>query len=152
MKVQKLVVHHSASKQSTTKKADIAKWHKERGFSQISYHKIIEGNGVIVNSRSENIQGAHAKGANQGSLGVCVVGNFEKEIPSQEQIYSLISVLTVWCEEHSLNSKDIYGHFNVPGGNTATSCPGKNLKSQLADIKQRVNQKFKVTTQTGEQG
>ena len=143
MKVQKLVAHHSASKQSATKKADIAKWHKERGFSQIGYHKIIEGNGTIVNGRFENIQGAHAKGVNQGSLGVCVVGDFEKETPSQAQISSLVSVLTGWCKAHGLNSKNIYGHFNVPGVSTATSCPGKNLKSQLAVIKQKVGQKLK---------
>ncbi len=143
MKVQKLVIHHSASNRATTKKADIARWHKERGFSQIGYHKIIEGNGAIVNGRSENIQGAHAKGANQGSLGVCVVGNFENEIPTQAQINGLISVLTTWCNAHSLNSKNIYGHFNVPGGSTTTSCPGKNLKSKLATIKPKVDQQLK---------
>jgi len=93
MKVHKLVVHHSASNKATTKKSDIAKWHKERGFSQIGYHKIIEGNGTIVNGRSENIQGAHAKGVNQGSLGVCVVGDFEKETPVR--IYMGISMFLV---------------------------------------------------------
>ncbi len=62
MKTQKLVVHHSASNKATTKKIDIDKWHKERGFSQIGYHKVIEANGAIVNGRSEKIQGAHAKG------------------------------------------------------------------------------------------
>ncbi len=116
---------------------------KKRGFSQNWLSQDYRGNGAIVNGRPENIQGAHAKGVSQGSLGVCVVGDFEKETPSQAQISSLVSVLTGWCKAHGLNSKNIYGYFNVPGGSTATSCPGKNLKSQLAVIKQKVGQKLK---------
>jgi hypothetical protein len=58
MKVTKIVVHHSASDRKTTTKKDIEKWHKDRGFSQIGYHKIIEGTGMIKKGRSELIQGA----------------------------------------------------------------------------------------------
>lgn len=144
MKISKLVVHHSASKAATTKKADLERWHKERGFSQIGYHKVIEANGGIVEGRPELTQGAHAQGANMGSLGVCVVGNFETESPAQAQIASLVKVLTEWCKTHKLNSTKIYGHFNVPGGTTETSCPGKNLKSQLSIIKQKVTQNLKT--------
>jgi len=138
MKIQKLVVHHSASNSVITKKSDIERWHKQRGFSQIGYHKVIEGNGNIVDGRPETTQGAHAKGANQSSLGVCVVGNFEKEIPSAAQVTALISVLTDWCKAHKLKTTNIYGHFNVLGGGTKTSCPGKNLISRLTIVKQKV--------------
>ena len=138
MKIQKLVVHHSASNIVTTKKADIERWHKQRGFSQIGYHKIIEGNGNIVNGRPETTQGAHAKGANQASLGVCVIGDFEKDVPSSDQIAGLVSVLTDWCKKHKLDTTSIYGHYNVLGGSTKTICPGKNLISRLPIVKQKV--------------
>ena len=138
MKITKLVVHHSASNSVTTKKSDIERWHIQRGFAEIGYHKVIEQNGTIVNGRAETKQGAHAKGANNASLGVCVVGNFEKEIPTTAQINSLVSVLTAWCKDNKLNATHIYGHFNVLGGSTKTSCPGKNLKIQLPIIKQKV--------------
>ena len=143
MKIQKLVVHHSASDSATTKKADIEKWHKQRGFSQIGYHKVIEGNGNIVDGRSETVQGAHALGANHASLGVCVTGNFETSAPSAKQINALVTVLTGWCKAHKLNATSIHGHFNVPVGSTKTSCPGKNLKSQLVTIKQKVTVNLK---------
>ncbi len=138
MKIQKLVVHHSASNSVTTKKADIERWHIQRGFSQIGYHKIIEGKGNIVNGRPETTQGAHAKGANQASLGVCVIGNFEKDVPTSNQVEALISVLTDWCKKHKLDTTSIYGHYNVPGGSTKTSCPGKNLINRLPIVKQKV--------------
>ncbi len=138
MIIKKLVVHHSASKKDTTKKTDIDEWHKQRGFSQIGYHKVVESDGKIVTGRPERQQGAHAKGVNHKSLGVCVVGNFENEAPSEIQIRSVIKVLVEWCRKYELTSTDIYGHKNVPGGSTKTSCPGKNLVFVLPRIKRKV--------------
>jgi N-acetylmuramoyl-L-alanine amidase len=142
MKVEWLVVHHSASDRATTTKEDIEKWHRDRGFSQIGYHKVIEGDGAIKDGRPESIAGAHAKGANNESLGVCVCGNFEEETPMAAQVDALKQVLTQWCKDHSLDESSIYGHFNVPGGETATACPGKNMKAILGSIKTAVRERL----------
>ncbi len=138
MKIRKLIVHHSASNSVTTKKVDIEMWHKQRGFSQIGYRKIIEGKGNIVDGRPETTQGAHTRGANQASLGVCVIGDFERNVPSSRQIAALISVLTDWCKKYKIDTTNIYGHYNTPGGNTKTSCPGKNIINRLPIVKQKV--------------
>ncbi len=53
MIIKKLVVYHSASAKATTQKSDIDAWHKQRGFSQIGYHKVVESNGKSVSGRSE---------------------------------------------------------------------------------------------------
>ena len=143
MKIIKLVVHHSASSRVKTTKKDIEEWHKKRGFNGIGYHKVIEGSGNVVDGRSESTQGAHAKGANQGSLGVCVVGNFEKETPTEKQVASLANVLTKWCQDYGLDEKKIFGHYNVPNGTTKTACPGEQLKFKLPTIKLNVQKKLK---------
>lgn len=39
--INKLVVHHSASSSVTTKRSDLERWHKERGFLDIGYHKVV---------------------------------------------------------------------------------------------------------------
>lgn len=49
MAIKKLIVHHSGSPISSTAVDDISNWHKERGFSQIGYHKIIEKIRIIQN-------------------------------------------------------------------------------------------------------
>jgi N-acetylmuramoyl-L-alanine amidase len=82
MRVNKLVVHHSASLRATTTRDMIEEWHLQRGFKSIGYHKVIEADGAIKDGRSEEKMGAHALGANANSLGVCVVGNFEHEEPT----------------------------------------------------------------------
>lgn len=142
MNVTKLVVHHSASARKTTKKSDIEGWHKAEGFSEIGYHKVVEGNGTKKEGRSESKMGAHAAGANSGSLGVCVCGNFETEQPAAIQITALVEILSKWCQDHDLDETKIYGHCNVPGGTTTTDCPGKNLKSKLPTIRQRVKEEL----------
>ncbi|MEM6472173.1 MAG: D-Ala-D-Ala carboxypeptidase family metallohydrolase [Planctomycetota bacterium] len=149
MNVTKLVVHHSASPRDTTTVADVSRWHRERGFSQIGYHQLILSNGTVQAGRPESIMGAHALGANQNSLGVCLMGNFENETPTAAQISSLVSVLQRWTREHRLPTTSIYGHFDVPGGKTATACPGRNLKSQMQNVKLQVGQnapKFTLET------
>jgi len=141
MNVNKIIVHHSASAKSTTK-SDIEKWHKERGFAGIGYHMVIGANGTKEEGRSSSKAGAHAKGTNSDSLGICVTGNFETEAPDTKQVDALTEVLIRWCKEYKLKETDIYGHYNAPGGTTATSCPGKNLKSKLNQIKLDVKAKL----------
>lgn len=138
MQVAKLVVHHSASERSKTTFKDIEQWHKKRGFAQIGYHQVIEGDGVIKNGRPESMAGAHAKGANHDSLGVCVIGDFEKEMPNTPQMDALIKLLSRWCVENNLDPSKIYGHFEVPGGTTPTLCPGNKMKLQLHSIRTKV--------------
>lgn len=135
MKVNKLVVHHSATNAVTTTVSSIKSGHLKRGYRDIGYHKVILWNGDIKDGRSESKQGAHAKGANVGSLGVCLTGNFEKETPSKEQKESLVKLLTRWCKEDDLTTESIYSHSDTPGAITATLCCGKNLKSELPKIK-----------------
>lgn len=143
--IDKLVVHHSASSSVTTKKSDLERWRKERGFLEIGYHKVIERDGKVADGRDEGNEGAHARGANSHSLGVCVVGDLEVEIPTSAQIAALESVLVHWCRQYGLTDAHIYGHTNVPGGTTNTLCPGKNLASRLPIVKANIRAALKKT-------
>lgn len=133
--ITKVLIHHSASNSVTTKKADLERWHKARGFLEIGYHKVIERDGAVVAGRAESSEGAHAKGANTYSLGVCVVGDFETEAPTSEQLTSL---LIDWCTTYGTADKDIHGHGAVPGGTTATACPGQHLAARLSEIRAKI--------------
>jgi hypothetical protein len=69
--------------------SQIDEWHKARGWSGVGYHWVIRRTGVIEPGRSETAIGAHCKGQNTNSLGVCLVGR-GKFTP--EQIESLLSL------------------------------------------------------------
>jgi len=70
----KLIVHHSASPLSTTWR-NIEGWHLDRGFEGIGYHAVLQADLSWYYARPLWVFGAHDKGENRDSIGVCVVGN-----------------------------------------------------------------------------
>lgn len=54
--------------------AEIASWHRKRGFSDCGYHFIIRRNGCIEIGRPIEKVGAHCKHHNLTSIGICLVG------------------------------------------------------------------------------
>lgn len=54
--------------------AEIDQWHKQQGWDGIGYHKVIRRDGTIEDGRPLGAQGAHAKGYNSTTIGVCMVG------------------------------------------------------------------------------
>ena len=49
--------------------------HLDNGWDGIGYHKVILRSGIIENGRPEFWIGAHVKGLNKSSLGVCLIGS-----------------------------------------------------------------------------
>lgn len=78
-KIKYIVVHCSATKEGKNfKAADIERWHKERGFETIGYHYVVDLDGLIERGRPIRYQGAHVKGYNSVSIGVCYIGGLSK--------------------------------------------------------------------------
>jgi N-acetylmuramoyl-L-alanine amidase len=70
-----IVVHCTASRNGKARPvAAIEADHRARGFSSIGYHYVIQPDGHVDVGRDEEQPGAHAKGFNAHSLGVCLVG------------------------------------------------------------------------------
>lgn len=86
--VDKLIVHCSDSDHlSHDNYETIKKWHvDERGFNDVGYHFMIFKNGAIKKCRPLYKPGAHCKGQNKNSIGVCVTGKNEF---SKDQFISL---------------------------------------------------------------
>ena len=80
-----IVIHCSATKPSM----DIgAAWidaeHKKRGWSGIGYHKVITRSGAVEDGREIQDVGAHTKGHNFESVGVCMVGGINEKTGEPE--------------------------------------------------------------------
>ncbi len=74
--IKYIVVHAADTKPSMDIGVkEIRKWHvSERGFSDIGYHFVIRRNGNIETGRPLDIPGAHVRGYNYTSWGICLVG------------------------------------------------------------------------------
>lgn len=105
----------------------VKKWHiDERGFKDIGYHYFIDKKGVVHKGREEDKVGAHCKGHNSNSLGVCLSGR--KEF-TESQFKALEVLLIDICSRHDLEKKDILAHCDLDANKT---CPNFDLHSWLS--------------------
>ena len=115
--IDTIVLHHAEASSCTAK--DIHWWHICRGYSGIGYHYFINKKGEIFKGRPDNTVGAHAKGFNSTSIGICFEGRLNKEIMPQAQLQAgkeLVEYL-----KNKYNIKKIKKHSDL----MATDCPGK---------------------------
>ena len=121
-KIKLLVVHCSDTDDNQKLTAvDLHKMHLNFGWDGIGYHKIINRSGKIEKGRPEYWIGAHVKGKNKISLGVCLIGrnNF-----TTKQFLSLEKILRKWKSLHP--EAKIVGHRDT--GNTDKTCPNFDVK------------------------
>lgn len=78
--INRIIVHCSATKPSMDIGVeDIRRWHIDRGWSDIGYHWVITRDGTVEKGRSEKVAGAHARGHNQDSIAICLVGGINED-------------------------------------------------------------------------
>jgi LysM repeat protein len=131
-----IVIHHAAHSSATVDA--IHRWHLEEGFRGFGYHFLITKKGQIYRGRPKNTIGAHCKGYNKSSLGICLQGNFEVEKVSKTQLEALIELCQYLCSKYSICT--IKGHREL----RSTSCPGQNFP--LAEVKKVVFSSFDTYT------
>ncbi len=113
--IDTVIIHCSATKPSQDIGVqEIRRWHiEENGFFDVGYHFVIRRDGSIENGRPLEKIGAHCKGRNQTSLGICLVGGLSEEMKSEnnfthEQMESLKVLIKHLKAKFSLEG--IYGH------------------------------------------
>ncbi|KMK50595.1 N-acetylmuramoyl-L-alanine amidase [[Actinobacillus] muris] len=96
--ILKIVIHCSATRngkllrtRSQTAAQVIDGWHKQRGFNRsqhairsanshlkhIGYHYVIDTDGKVESGRQVGETGAHVRGHNRNSLGICLIGGID---------------------------------------------------------------------------
>lgn len=139
--VTTIFVHCSATRPEwmqaqplAAKVAELTRWHKERRFSTIGYHWIIDRDGSVAPGRPETESGAHVQGHNSGSIGICLIGGhgssendpFSRNFtPEQDmKLRELIEDI-----KKRADIKRVRGHNEV----AAKACPGFNVSRWLAN-------------------
>jgi len=134
--INEIIIHHSASEYGD---ADlIRKWHVEdNGWDDIGYHYVIcnaypsyesfaakipvpRADGTLQNGRPVQVPGAHAKGHNSHSLGICLIGNSSF---TGMQLFTLENLLTDL--KKSFPNARILGHCEV--NERKPTCPSLSM-------------------------
>lgn len=133
-KVNKVVLHHAAhtfTKRQLSKPkwiiSQIGEWHKRRGFSEIGYHFLIIS-GRSYSCRDLDKQGAHCKGENKDSIGICIADNLETRGPKLQDIEALKKTM-LYLNSIYDKTLPLYPHYAF----RATVCPGPYTMKYATD-------------------
>lgn len=110
---------------------EIRRWHVDgNGWSDIGYHYVIRRSGELELGRPVAKMGAHAKGHNGDSIGICMVGgiseNGDPDANFTAHQYHELEELNESLSRH-FPITDTVGHRDI----SAKSCPCFDVKSFL---------------------
>ena len=161
--VNKIIIHCSASTNGNSLLAGSLKdgnlvtpvqvidgWHRTRGFKRdvifrkrqnpsltsIGYHFVVYTDGTIVTGRHLDEMGAHVRGRNDDSLGICMIGT---DAFSQAQWVALATLIKSMAtlypnakvSGHRDNSPDLNGDGQVTRNEWLKICPGFDVAAWL---------------------
>jgi len=123
--MEKIIIHCSATPNGKEYTAeDIHKWHLARNWSGIGYHYVIKVNGTPEKGRPEFWQGAHAKGHNKDSIGICLIGTDKFSL---EQWVTLKFYIKYLLKKYP--DVKVIGHNEVSN----KTCPGFDVQEWMKD-------------------
>jgi len=133
--VRWIIIHCSATPEGRDVSVeDVRRWHvEERGWSDIGYHWFIELDGTLKQGRHESRSGAHAKGFNSASIGVCYAGGVDSKMKPKDTRTD-DQKITLGCLMQDLRGRypkaRIIGHCDV----SSKACPSFDAKSEYSNI------------------
>ena len=77
-KINYIVVHCSATREGHVLTPEaLESEHRRRGFRTTGYHYYIRRDGTVLGTRSLELPGAHCRGHNKYSIGICYEGGLD---------------------------------------------------------------------------
>ena len=139
---QGIVIHHSANSYGSASHEH--KYHKSKGWDGLGYHFVIN-NGIYKNGygRPDGVvevgyrwrgqkDGAHCRPNgdrgnywNKHTIGICLVGDFEKTHPSRRQRRALVKLVKFLQQRYNIPTTKIKAHNEIK----PTACPGKKFST-----------------------
>ena len=130
-RTEEIIIHCAATRPSQDIDArEIDRWHRQRGWLKIGYHFVIKRDGSIEIGRDFNDIGAHARGHNSYSVGICLVGGLNDESEPEnnftEAQWGMLSILVDGLSAKYPEAK-IIGHNEVAD----KACPSFDVQEWM---------------------
>lgn len=134
-KITLIVVHCSANREgSAPRVADIDRYHRSLGWKGCGYHYVILTDGTIEQGRPAERVGAHCRGHNRHSVGVCYVGGLTADgKPADTRTAAQRKALRLLLERLHRQYPEalIVGHRDL---DPRKDCPCFDAVSEFADL------------------
>lgn len=133
--INKIIIHCSATPEGKEFSVDdIRRWHLQRGFADIGYHFVIYLDGSVHVGRPLAKAGAHCKGHNAHSIGVCYIGGVAtdsktpKDTRTDAQKASLVKLITELRQQFP--NASVHGHREFAN----KACPCFDARKEYKDL------------------
>ena len=132
--INKIILHCSATPEYRDVSVDtIRQWHLDKGWSDIGYHYVIELDGTIKEGRPVERQGAHVRGLNKSSIGICYVGGCDANMKPKDtrtiaQKEALVCLILDLMNRY-INST-LHGHNEF----SSKACPSFDVQKEYKEI------------------
>ncbi|GAA3762174.1 hypothetical protein HDA32_005791 [Spinactinospora alkalitolerans] len=171
--VQALTVHHAAMPVDADRRATVRAVYQlhavEQAWGDIGYHLLIDPEGTVYEGRvsgddrlpvfsgvprpggARSVTAGHVGGYNSGNIGICLLGDFTSEMPSEAARDGLVRVLRLLCLLTGVDPMERIDYVNPVNGVTAavhglsrhrdwlpTECPGNAFAENFAALRERV--------------
>ncbi len=121
-----IIIHCSDSPHGRDDGAEeIHRWHLEKDWSGIGYHHVIKEDGQCQKGRPHYWMGAHCKGYNRDSIGICLIGEGSYTFDQWDTLRILVDYLTGLYPDAL-----VVGHNDLDKNKT---CPMFDVKAWYQD-------------------
>jgi hypothetical protein len=135
----RITIHHSGALvlRDTARKSvigdlnSVLEAHTRIRYGDIGYHFVIDYAGRVWEGRSLSYEGAHVSSRNEGNIGVMLLGNFERQKPSQAQLETLTKVSALLRRHFAIPARRVFGHRDIG----ASACPGRYLYPYVTTLR-----------------
>ena len=132
-KIDKIIVHCSGTPElKDFDVEDIRDWHVNgNNWSDVGYHFIIKLDGTIQDGRPIKKIGAHVKGKNRSSIGICYIGGMNRDMTNWEDTRTKKQKESLLLLINDLKKRFpntiVYGHKDFTNKKL---CPSFNAKQE----------------------
>jgi hypothetical protein len=166
--VEKLVVHHTAIDDGSgdwiRQVREIYESEIANGYRDIAYHFLVDPNGVVYegrwardypagvlpdgqDTRGWSVRGGHARGHNPRTIGIALLGDYTRAVPTDAALASMLGLLVWKCARWNIDPMGTSTYLNVHGGSEtfanivphgqirATECPGAHLDALVPALR-----------------
>ncbi|MFC7401043.1 N-acetylmuramoyl-L-alanine amidase [Citricoccus sp. GCM10030269] len=150
-----LVIHHTTHENSSDYSASAAEAlarllqrnHFTNGWADTGQHFTVARGGQLLEGRHGSldtlkggktfVEGAHAYGFNDESVGIEVDGMYMHAVPTEAQWTSLVHLSAYICQQYGIPVENVIAHRDVPGAQTL--CCGDAFYAKLSALRNEIS-------------
>ena len=133
-----IIIHCSATPEGKSLSAEACRQDHilHRGFRDIGYHFYITQDGVLHHCRPVSEIGAHVRGFNRHSIGICYEGGLDEngrpaDTRTTAQRFALLDLLTIL--KHQYPEAQIAGHYQL-SATIHKACPCYDPRKEYSGL------------------